>query len=183
MSLAIRMLPENLPAFARQALLAELFKATAAGFDCPLPPFDHLASAERLQAYAVFTREQAEKALASGRDIPALKNRLFRRAVTLGRKARRWLGVKSRDEVMEVGRKLYRAIGIDLRGDNQGSLTISHCYFSRFYSCRVCELISALDDGIFSGLSGGGRLTFTERLTEGKACCQARLAFTVEGGL
>jgi hypothetical protein len=76
---------------------------------------------------------------------------------------------------MALGQILYRAIGIEIQGDGQGNVTVKRCYFSQFYAGSVCDLISALDDGLFAGLSGGGRLTFSERLTEGSGCCRAKL--------
>jgi hypothetical protein len=130
---------------------------------------------ECLRAYALFTREQAEKALQAGRDLPALKARLYQNAYPLGGKLRKWLGVDTMEEVMELGQILYRAIGVEIEGDAQGDVTVSRCYFSQFYSGPVCDLISALDDGVFSGLSGGGRLAFSERLTEGRERCRAKL--------
>ena len=83
--------------------------------------------------------------------------------------------VETMEEVMALGQILYRAIGVEIQGDAQGSVTVQHCYFSRFYSGQVCDLISALDDGVFSGLSGGGRLVFSERITEGRDFCRAKL--------
>ncbi len=171
----LKILPHNLPAFIREKILVELFEATAEAFECPAPAHDHLSYDECLRAYALFTREQAEKALKSGRDLPALKERLYQNAYPLGRNLRQWLGVDEMDEVMEIGQILYRAIGVEIEGDAQGNVTVNRCYFSQFYSGRVCDLISALDDGVFSGLSEGGRLAFSERLTEGRPFCRARL--------
>jgi len=54
---------------------------------------------------------------------------------------------------------------------------IKYCGFSRFYTGRVCRLISALDGGTFAGLSGGGKLEFSQRITEGHDCCRGRLLF------
>jgi hypothetical protein len=175
MSVLLRLLPHHLPVFAREEIIAELFEATAKAFECPAPAQNHLAYDERLRAYALFTREQAEKALQAGRDIPALKTRLYRNAYPLGGKLRKWFGLSTIDEVMELGQILYRAIGVEMQGDGQGDVRVERCYFSRCYSAPVCDLISALDDGVFSGLSGGSRLTFSERLTEGRACCRAKL--------
>jgi hypothetical protein len=97
----------------------------------------------------------------------------------LGEKLRRWFAVDTMEEVMALGEILYRAIGVEIRGECPssawGEVTVSRCYFSELYTGPVCDLISALDDGVFSGLSGGGRLTFSERLTEGAACCRASL--------
>jgi hypothetical protein len=162
-------------------MLAELFEATADAFECPAPALDHLSYDECLRTYALFTREQAEKALQAGRDLPAIKTKLYQNAYPLGRKLREWFSVDTMEEVMELGQILYRAIGVEMQGDAQGDVIVKRCFFSQFYSAPVCDLISALDDGIFSGLSGGGRLAFSERLTEGRECCRAKLALREEG--
>jgi len=180
-SLLIKMLPHNLPAFVRKEILATLFEATADAFECPAPAHDHLSYDECLRTYALFTSEQAEKAVQAGRDIPALKAQLYQNAFPLGGKLRKWFAVDTIEEVMELGQILYRAIGVEIQGDSHGDVTVKRCYFSQFYSGPVCDLISALDDGVFAGLSGGGRLAFSERLTEGWACCRARLQLRKEG--
>jgi hypothetical protein len=181
MNILLKILPHNLPAFIREEILAELFEATADAFECPAPAHDHLSYDECLRAYALFTRDQAEKALQSGRDLPAIKTQLYRNAYPLGWKLHKWFGADTMDEVMELGQILYRAIGVEIQGDSQGEVTVKGCYFSQFYSAPVCDLISALDDGVFSGLSGGGRLTFSERLTEGRQRCRAKLELGKEG--
>jgi hypothetical protein len=175
MNIRLRLLPRNFPAFIREEILTELFDATADGFGCPAPEHDHLSNDERLRAYALFTKEQAERALQGGLDVPAIKTELYQNAYLIGGRLRRWCGIDTIEEVMALGQTLYRAIGIEIEGDTEGNVTVTHCYFSQFYSSPVCELISALDDGIFSGLSRGSRLTFSERLTEGAGCCRARL--------
>jgi len=175
MNILLKILPHNLPAFIREEILAELFEATAVAFKCPAPAFDHLSFDECLRTYALFTREQAEKALQSGRNIPVIKTQLYRNAYPLGGKLREWFAVDTMGEVMELGQILYQAIGVEIQGDSQGNVTVKRCYFSQFYTGPVCDLISALDDGVLSGLSGGGRLVFSERLTEGRACCRAKL--------
>jgi hypothetical protein len=185
MSLLFQILPHTLPVFVRKEILAALFEATADVFECPAPAYDHLSYDECLRTYALFTREQAEKALQAGRDVPAIKTQLYGNAYPLGGKLRKWFGVDTMEEVMELGQILYRAIGVEIvgntQGDTQGDVTVKRCYFSQFYSGPVCDLISALDDGVFSGLSGGGRLAFSQRLTEGRECCRARLQLRREG--
>jgi len=180
MSLLLRILPHNLPAFIREEILEELFKASADAFGSPVPVLEHLSYDECLRTYALFTREQAEKALQAGCDVLATKRQLYLNAYPLGEKLRKWFVVDSMEEVMELGAILYRAIGVEMQGDLQGDVTVNRCYFSQFYSGPVCDLISALDDGVFSGLSGGGRLSFSERLTEGSECCRAKLQLTEE---
>jgi hypothetical protein len=186
MNILLKILPSvvfdaiTLPAFVRKEILAELFEATADGFECPAPAHDHLSYDVSLRKYALFTEERAERALQARRDIPAIKTRLYQNAYPLGAKLRRWFAVHTMQEVMELGQILYRAIGVEIQGDTQGNVTVKRCYFSQFYSAPVCDLISALDDGVFSGLSGGGRLTFSERLTEGRGCCRAKLQLRPE---
>ena len=165
----------------RKEILTKLFKATADAFECPAPRLYHLSYDDCLRTYAEFTREQAESTHQSGRDISVIKSRLYEKAYPLGAKIRKWFGVDALEEVMALGRILYEAIGVDMRGDSQGNMAVKNCYYSQFYSGRVCGLISAMDDGVFSGLSGGGRLVFSERLTEGKGSCRAKLQVVIEG--
>ena len=175
MSIWVKLMPPELPVFVRREILAELYEATVDAFECPAPAYAGLSYPECLRTYAQFTAEQAERALKSGRDLRPLEARLYGNARPLGGKVRRWLGVNTLGEVMQVGRVLYRAIGVEMQGDAHGQVTVNRCYFSQFYSGAVCRLISALDDGVFAGLSGGWRLAFSARLTEGGGCCRAKL--------
>jgi hypothetical protein len=181
MRLLLKILPHHLPVFMRKKILAALFEATADGFACPAPAYDPLSYDACLRTYALFTREQAENALQAGRDRLALKAQLYRNAYALGGKLCKWFAVDTIEEVMELGQILYRAIGVEMVGDAQGDVTVQRCYFSQFYSGPVCDLISALDDGVLAGLSGGGRLVFSQRLTEGGECCRAKLLPRPEG--
>jgi hypothetical protein len=71
-------------------------------------------------------------------------------------------------------------IGIDLRAHPSGHVVVSRCAFASSYSPQVCRLMSSLDAGLVAGLTRGGRLTFSERLTEGRPRCIARIRW--EGG-
>ena len=185
MSLRLAILPHHLPAFVRSEILEALFEATAEAFGCPAPaPAGvHLSYDEYLREYALFTCQQAGRAVLEGRDLEAIKARLYQNAYPLGAKLRRWFAVDEVDEVMELGQILYRAIGVYFQGDEQGEVTVTRCYFSQFYSGPVCDLISALDDGVFSGLSGGGRLAFSQRITEGRDFCKAKLFCGLKNGV
>jgi hypothetical protein len=175
MNALLKILPQNLPVFIRKEVISELFRITADAFECPTPKLGHLSLDASLMAYAQFTKEQAETTLQSKEDAEAIKTRLYQIAYALGTKLRKWVSIDTMEEVMHLGQILYRAIGIEIEGNSQGDLIVKRCNFSQFYSGPVCDLISAMDDGIFSGLSGGGRLVFSERLTEGRECCRAKL--------
>jgi hypothetical protein len=163
------------PEFIRKRVLNELFQITARAFDCNVPPIKGLPYPELLKHYALFTRAEAEKVLQRhGQDLREIRNRLFGQAEQLGHELRQKVNISTDAEVMELGQKLYDMLGINFQGDRQGMVTISKCFFSEYYSSQVCQLISALDEGILTGLSGGGQLTFSQRITDGNNCCQAQ---------
>ncbi len=166
-----------LPAGIKRNNLRELFALTADAFDCAAPDIEGLSYRDCLRRYALFTREEAEKALERGSGLPEIRDRLYRNAHRFGQTIRRQLGITSPEEAVAAMRLLYRAIGIDLAAELAGKLpgevVIDRCFFSHFYSEEVCRLISALDAGVAAGISGGGQLEFYQRLTGGHDCCRA----------
>lgn len=159
----------------KRRLLAELFYLTAEAFQTDPPSIDNLSHNKLLREYATFTEKEATKILRSGRARDEVEGRLFSRAFELGGKLRRDLRLRTDAEVMAAARHLYRLIGIDFRGNCQGEVTIKRCSFSTLYSPETCFIMSSLDKGILAGLSGGGKLYFFRRITEGGDCCKARL--------
>ena len=145
---------------------------TAQAFEAEPPASRGLSHAALLRAYAEFTSRQARIVLSVR---PAARSevetRLFSKAAQLGSRLRALLGVRRADEAMSVARALYRMIGVDFRGCG-GEFTVSRCAFAADYSPEVCRLVSSLDSGLFSGLSGGKGLAFTRRITEGAASCR-----------
>jgi len=180
MSIQLAILKSCTPEFVKIRMLKELFQITARAFDCPVPPLQGCSHAEILKRYALFTRVAAEKSMKTGCDLRETRIRLFDQACGLGRKFRKWLHIKSAQEAMELGGYLYAMLGIDFNGGSGGTIRINSCYFSTYYTDRICELISALDEGLLAGLSGGGRLSFYQRITAGQNCCLAR--FEAGGG-
>lgn len=173
MNLLVAALGVHTPEFLRRRALAELVAVTAAAFGCPAPPLDGVTGDERLRRYARFTHDQAEEAIARGRDLEVIHDRLYAGAFRLGAAARQRLRITTLADVMAAARLLYRGLGIDWRGTPAGEVTIPRCFFSDFYSSDVCRVISALDDGFLAGLAGGGQLVFSQRITEGHDRCRA----------
>jgi hypothetical protein len=168
-----------LPPFLKRKHFRRLFLITAESFGATLPALEGLSYEAGLRLFVSFTRENALKALA-GNGAEAVGDRLYRSARALGEELRRSLGVRTSADVMAAARVLYRAIGIDLRGDPGGAVVIRSCRFARDYTPEICGLISSLDRGILAGLAGGGELRFSRRLTEGHDSCRAVLGR--EGG-
>ena len=150
-----------------------LFSATADAFQTAPPSFGGLSFDESLTQYARFTREQADNAIRLGSETE-VQSRLFQNAHRIGRQFRRDFKVNAA-EVMRMGALVYKMLGIDFHGEPGGDIVIRRCFFSGYYSSQVCRLISSLDEGLLVGLAGGGRLTFTQRITEGNECCLAHL--------
>lgn len=177
MGLLVSVLQIYTPDCVKKKALAQLFRSTAAAFEAEVPTIAGLDYEERLAMYARFTQTRAEQRLRDGREVEAVAQRLYRNAVEMGQLYGKWLRLGTVADVMAIGRVLYRVLDIDLQGDARGEVVINRCYFSRFYSYEVCRLMSAMDRGLFAGLSNGGELTFSSRITEGQSCCRAHFSW------
>lgn len=177
MSLLVSVLQIHTPDYVKKRALMQLFSYTAAAFEAEVPPVAGLDWQESLAKYARFTQTLAEQRLRDGREVEAVAQRLYRNAVAMGQLHSKWLRLGTVADVMVIGRVLYRILATDFRGDARGEVVINRCYFSRFYSYEVCRLMSAMDRGLFAGLSNGGELAFSSRITEGQPCCRAHFSW------
>jgi hypothetical protein len=164
----------------RLARLRELYSLTARAFDKQLPDIEDIVLDSCLASYAAFTRDAARDAIADKRDMDEIKARLYHAAREFGFGIRKSLHVRGPNQARVALRILYRGIGIELKCNHRGNITVSRCYFSDFYDARICDIVSALDDGLAAGLTDGG-LEFSQRITEGHRQCQARLTFGKKG--
>ena len=171
MNLLGRVAQLGVPAPVRKVLLTRLFTDTAAAFGRPVPQLRGLSFQQVLQAFRQFTAQTATEESASS----PISQRLFDVSYRRGSWLRRAFGVVSTDDAMAAARVVYRCIGIDFEGHRHGEITIRGCFFSPFYTPQACNVMSALDAGLLAGLSDGGRLVFSQRITEGYPCCRARL--------
>ena len=180
MGLLVSVLQIYIPEYLRKRALMQLFNCAATAFGAEAPLIAGLDSAGCLARYARFTQTLGQQCLHDGREVAAVEQRLYRGAVEMGRLLGKWLRPGTVHDVMAIGRVLYSMLAIDLRGDARGEVVIERCYFSQFYSREVCWLMSAMDRGLFAGLSNGGELTFTARITEGEPCCRAHFSWEPE---
>ncbi len=174
MNLVLALSELYIPTPVKRRFLRELFTYTAAAFRREPPPMER-SFAGSLHAYALFTREMVEDVLPGAEDEQVVRERLYQNACRLGLKLRRSLHPATSEEVRRAIHLLYRVLGIEAGVDQEGVLTVRSCFFSAFYTGCVCRFISALDAGVIAGLSGGKRLVFSQRITEGGDCCLARL--------
>jgi hypothetical protein len=176
MSLALKALKIYAPPALKRIVLRELYLATARAFDADPPAgLGRLSHAALLESYAIFTKDEAERLLPDSGRTALVEERLYREARALGDHLRRALKLRTSGEIMAASKILYAALGIDFEGREPGEVTIRRCYFSRFYSAGICRMMSSADAGVAAGLSGGGRLAFSQRITQGADVCLARL--------
>ena len=180
MSLRLRILEKRTPERLKLEMLDELVRLTADALGCEPPVWSEQPFAVRLEAYARLTAHEAERLLDEEDEaaLQVVRARLWLNAAEFGDALRRRLRVRRAVDVLRALTLLYGHIGIDLRADRPNAVEVRRCFFSRFYSEPVCELVSALDEGVAAGLSGGGELQFIERKTGGSACCLARFDLT-----
>lgn len=179
MNIRGRLFSLPMPGVLRRACISRLHRLTADAFEVKAPALPGSAR-EHLEFYAVFTAAQAEQAERDDARAARVRDRLFANARGLGAQLRSRLGVHSRKEALDAARSLYRLIGVDFRGcPESASFEVSSCFFSRSYSPAACRMISSLDSGLLSGLTGGGQMSFCRRITEGAAACGG----LISGGL
>jgi hypothetical protein len=181
-SLRTRLLPDRVPAPARRATIRSLFRATADAFGASMPDLHGCSADAILATYAGYTDDLARDALDDPDRRQIVERRLHANMECLGRRVRRALGVRTTREALDVARRLYRLIGIDLAGDERGQVVVARCAFASVYSPDVCSLMSAADAGLLAGLTGGRELAFTARLTSGAPACLATLTAAGRAG-
>ena len=178
MNLRLKLARLYIPLWIRKKKMKELFTLTSQAFGSREPRLKGLSQGEILRKYALFTKENTEKFLSEEKNIKIIQDLLYKKAFQIGCKFRKSLRISSPEEFMSAARLLYQLIGIDFQGKITGQITIRECYFSHIYSKDTCQLISSLDEGILSGLSGErGKLEFSDRLTSGAECCRAIFHF------
>jgi hypothetical protein len=164
------------PAAFRRAKIDELFSVTAQAFGVSRAIMtDSRSINEQLADYAEFTKNLAEKALQIGESVDVVQRKLFDGAYDIGTSLRIELGVKNYSDFRIAARSIYRALKINLACDKNREVTITKCFFRRYYSGTICRLISSLDSGLIAGLSGGNKMLFEERMTENSPFCKARI--------
>lgn len=175
MNIKLRILKLYFPSFLKKTKLLELCRITADAFQCEMPETKGLNFDRLLTKYAVHTKEEAEKVIRNPHSIDEAKERLYKNALSLGKKIKKEFGIKSVDEAFETAKIVYSMIKIDFENDSNGEILIKRCFFSSYYTEEICGLISSLDEGILAGLTGGKDFRFSQRITEGKDCCKAKI--------
>jgi len=163
-----------LPASYRKRKTAELFEVTAKAFGVkPAVVLPTESPDALLERYAEFSKNQAQAILKNRRLVEGIKAGLFAGARAMGVCLRKELNLKNDRDFHIATRSIYKALKIDLEFVGNGEILIKKCFFSGFYSEEICFLMSSLDSGLIAGLSGGLKMSFYQRITEGCSSCRA----------
>lgn len=167
----LRRWENNTPGIVRRVQLQILMDLTARAFRLPGKRLWTRPWRDGLREYAEYTRAHCAE---------ADNQRLYKMSYAMGKRLRCVTGFTDADDLRRLVFWLYQGIGIAMGGELPGAVTVSGCFFSDYYAPQVCAMMSHMDSGIVGGVMGGGRLVFTERITEGGRCCLARLQSEVE---
>lgn len=168
----IKIAQNFMPEFIKKKKLNELFRLTADAFQTEMPSLRGLNFRECLSLYAFFSREQAERYLEGRGPIEEVKSRLFQNSFVFGKNLRKSLHIISRQDSVAALKMIYKLMEVDFQYDGQGEFIVRQCFYSNYYTAEVCMLISAMDQGLAAGISAGGKLYFTQRITDGSGCCK-----------
>ncbi|MDW5562087.1 MAG: hypothetical protein SA339_02590 [Methanomassiliicoccus sp.] len=111
--------------------------------------------------------------------IRAARSALNDTGMELGREAKASLGVGgSSEDLMRAAAVMYRILGIEfsvLDTPDGRRMAVRRCALSQVYSHDACLMLSAVDEGVVSGLNPMASMRFTERMTGGAPCCLASI--------
>ncbi len=119
------------------------------------------------------------EALGRNRAVLLGREALFRVGRELGEESRRRLGVENPYDVVKAAKILYRVLGIEFNvrwvDDIRGVMTVNRCALAKEYSELTCQVLSAADEGVMSGLASNATMRFKEKLTDGSSACIAEI--------
>lgn len=199
MSLRLRLLSALTPNRLLIAELAMVREATVGALDsiieenCPVPISDKKFSSEGkgledMRREMAHTQERRVnmivECMGKEKAIELSRARLFDVGVRLGEEARGRLGVgQSLEDMLLAARILYRVLGIEFsftpHGEG-GTLFIHRCALSQYYSSTTCRVLSAVDEGVVTGLNPQLRMRFEETITNGRERCVAKIIINGE---
>jgi predicted ArsR family transcriptional regulator len=154
----------------------------------PLPQ----TSIERLRVTMAQTHAKLVDALevAVGREqaVKLCREALSAVGRNLGKETRSKLGVgNSQKDLIRAAKILYRVLGIGFeleRIDNTSvKVTVDRCALAEQYSKLTCEVLSATDEGVITGLQPNAAMKFRQYMTDGCGTCKADIQFKEPGAV
>lgn len=154
------------------------------GFVADIPQTSKSVREQRANMAQTHARlvEALEAAVGHDRAVALGRESLFAVGEALGKQTRNRLGVgDSQSDLIRASKLLYRVLGISFHiewlSDEEAVAVIEHCALSEQYSKLTCEVLSATDEGVISGLQPNVKMKFTQYITGGCRNCRASLKF------
>jgi len=134
---------------------------------------------EARRAAMAHGHEQRVQALIAGlgreRAIVVGREALFATGLALGQDAQKRLKVgDGRADLLNAAKVLYRVLGIEFTVTDD-CLEVHRCALAEHYSADACRILSAVDEGVVSGLYPRAAMRFEKHLTDGCPRCVARI--------
>ena len=121
------------PTFIKQRQLKKLFQITGAAFGIEVPRLVGYTYAECLVEYARFTKYAVEQSIDNQYNLGIARQQLCHQSYELGNKIRRRFDVTTIGDVMLACGVIYKCLGIEFQGTDEGEITIRNCFFSKYY--------------------------------------------------
>jgi hypothetical protein len=118
--------------------------------------------------------------------INQARKKLFNTGQILGQKAKKDLNIKnSTSDILNAAKILYKILGINFKAKKINKTTylmiINRCSLSKHYKNSTCQILSAVDEGVLSGLNPQYKMQFQKRITQGAPKCKAKITIVKEG--
>ena len=126
--------------------------------------------------------EALEAAVGHERAVKLCREALFTVGRNLGKEARSKLGVgNGRKDLIRAAKILYKVLGIGFElewiGNASVRVTVDRCALAEQYSKSTCEVLSATDEGVVTGLQPHAAMRFRRYMTDGCGKCTADIHF------
>ena len=109
---------------------------------------------------------------------------MFKAGYEMGCEATKRLGVgKNINDSIVAARILYNVLGINFIVEKHGKnifLRIKSCALAKHYSLETCKIMSAVDEGVITGLNNNLGMKFLKMITEGAEECTACITVKVD---
>ncbi len=172
----LTILEHNTPEFIKKIEIQILLNTTAKGFGTRAIRVWDKSYKGALAIYKEYTKYAIKYSVKCDNKDGFNSRKLYYYAFKTGSLVSLITGFTEKDDIERLVFYLYKNIEIDMRGNIPGNIYVSKCYFAKSYKPYECRIMSLVDSGVIAGINGGGRLGFTQRITEGCSNCKACFA-------
>ena len=109
---------------------------------------------------------------------------MFKAGYEMGCETTKRLGVgRNINDFIDAAKILYKVLGINFTVEKDGEnifLRIKSCALANQYSLETCKIMSAVDEGVLTGLNNNMSMKFLKMITEGAKECTACITVKID---